>query len=226
MAEPNISVKLSQAEALVLFDWLARFNKTGRSDIEDQAEQRVLWDLEAMLEAVLVEPLESSYDDLLAAARAKVRDREGWWGRTAVLVAGFQMRAAIEMRIEEFLASDDPALEWLRDAVREHGFLPLYAGWLSTLGLRPDGSFVRWDQEHDPETLKTLSSAYLQRLAICQGSRKYPELQPLVPQRPASAETCEVCAGAGALPDLSQMICHCGGAGWIIPNEDTGPPTG
>lgn len=75
MAEPKISVELSRAEALVLFEWVARFNKTRRSDFEDQAEERVLWDLEAMLEAVLVEPLESKYDDLLASARAKVRDR-------------------------------------------------------------------------------------------------------------------------------------------------------
>lgn len=76
MSEPNISVELSRAEALVLFEWLSRFNKTSRSDFDDQAEQRVLWDLEAMLEAILVEPLESRYDDLLAAARARVRDRE------------------------------------------------------------------------------------------------------------------------------------------------------
>jgi hypothetical protein len=76
MSEPNISVELRRAEALVLFEWLSPFNTTGRSDVEDQAEQRVLWDLEAMLEAILVEPLESRYDDVLAAARARVRDRE------------------------------------------------------------------------------------------------------------------------------------------------------
>lgn len=76
MSDPDISVTLSRAEALVLFEWLARFNKTCRSDFEDQAEQRVLWDLEAMLEATLVEPLDSRYADLLAAARARVRDRE------------------------------------------------------------------------------------------------------------------------------------------------------
>lgn len=136
------------------------------------------------------------------------------------------IRSAVEKRIGEFLASDDPALQWLRDAVREHGFLPLYAGWLSTLGLFPDGSFVRWDQEDDPQAIKKLSNAYLQRLAICQGARKYPELAALIPQRPASAETCSVCGGAGQLRGLPQMICHCGGVGWTIQDEDTGAATG
>lgn len=76
MSEPTIRVELSAAEALVLFEWVARFNRTSRSDFEDQAEQRVLWDLEAMLEAVLVEPLASTYEGLLALARARVRDRD------------------------------------------------------------------------------------------------------------------------------------------------------
>jgi hypothetical protein len=76
MSEPTIRVELSAAEALVLFEWVARFNKTRRADFEDGAEERVLWDLEAMLEAVLVEPLASTYDDLLALARAQVRDRD------------------------------------------------------------------------------------------------------------------------------------------------------
>lgn len=137
-----------------------------------------------------------------------------------------ETRSAVEKRIEEFLASDDPAFRWLREAVREHRFLPLYAGWLSALGLGPDGSFVRWDQEDDPRRVKKLSNAYLQRLAICQGARKYPELAVLIPQRPASAETCTACGGAGELRGLPQMICHCGGIGWIIPNEDEGAPTG
>ena len=51
----------------------SRFNN-GSSDFEDQAEQRVLWDLEAMLEKALVAPLRADYADLLATARERVRD--------------------------------------------------------------------------------------------------------------------------------------------------------
>jgi hypothetical protein len=73
----NISLELTDAEALVLFDWLARFNASDAHPFEDQAEQRVLWDLAAMLESRLVAPLSPDYKRLLSDARAAVRDREG-----------------------------------------------------------------------------------------------------------------------------------------------------
>jgi hypothetical protein len=74
MANNTVDLKLSGEHALVLFEWLSRFNKVGDAKFEDQAEQRVLWDLEAMLESILVEPLDPRYDALLADARAKTRD--------------------------------------------------------------------------------------------------------------------------------------------------------
>ena len=74
MADEKIRLELSREEALVFFAWLTRFNKAEGTPFEDQAEQRVLWDIEAMLESILVEPLDSRYDELLAQARTKVRD--------------------------------------------------------------------------------------------------------------------------------------------------------
>ncbi|MBU1444650.1 MAG: hypothetical protein KJ938_07500 [Actinobacteria bacterium] len=73
--EADVTLVLNGDEALVLFEWLARFNN-GSSDFEDQAEQRVLWDLEAMLEKALVAPLRADYADLLATARERVRDND------------------------------------------------------------------------------------------------------------------------------------------------------
>ncbi|MBI3073488.1 MAG: hypothetical protein HYY84_15360 [Deltaproteobacteria bacterium] len=73
MDEP-VSLKLSKDEALVLFAWIARFNKREDERFADQAEQRVLWDIEAMLESTLVEPLDPAYDRLLSEARSRVRD--------------------------------------------------------------------------------------------------------------------------------------------------------
>lgn len=74
----EISIVLSGDQALVLFEWLAR---TGAADVpaafEDQAEQRVLWDLESALEGLLTEPLGEDYRELVAAARARLRDSEG-----------------------------------------------------------------------------------------------------------------------------------------------------
>ena len=136
------------------------------------------------------------------------------------------MRSAIGRRIQEYLASEDPAVDWVRAAVREHEFLPLYVGWLSTLGIRPNGSWVRWDHEDDPTPIKPLANLFLQRMALCEGTKKYPELSVLLPPRPESAHTCEVCGGTGDVRGHPKMICQCGGIGWVIPGEDTGAGIG
>ena len=73
MADP-VSFTLSRDEAIVLLDWLRRFNSVTGHGFEDQAEQRVLWNLESSLEALLAEPFKADYDKLLAAARSRVRD--------------------------------------------------------------------------------------------------------------------------------------------------------
>ena len=62
MAQDAVWITLSQAEALVLFEFLSRYNRTDTFDIVDQAEQRVLWDLCSQLERVLVDPLAPDYD--------------------------------------------------------------------------------------------------------------------------------------------------------------------
>lgn len=75
MPEAAVTLHLTGDEALVLFDWIRRFNESGDGTLHDQAEQRVLWDIEAMLEKSLVAPF-GSYIDLLAQARDRVRDSE------------------------------------------------------------------------------------------------------------------------------------------------------
>jgi hypothetical protein len=48
VVDDDILITLSQDQALVLFDWLARTGTRDQpAEFEDQAEQRVLWDLEA-----------------------------------------------------------------------------------------------------------------------------------------------------------------------------------
>jgi hypothetical protein len=70
----GISLELTRMEALVFFAFLRRYSERERLAIEDQAEQRVLWDLCAMLEGELTEPLSPDYGKLLAQARDSVRD--------------------------------------------------------------------------------------------------------------------------------------------------------
>jgi len=73
-AELKTVLVLSRDEALVFFEWLTRFNAEPGKVFEDQAEQRVLWNLEAILESTLSEPFEPAYDSRLAAARSRLRD--------------------------------------------------------------------------------------------------------------------------------------------------------
>lgn len=73
----RVILELSQDQALVLSDWITRFNSRDHNEFEDQAEEMVLWDIEAMLESKLVAPFESGYTELLEAARRRVRDTDG-----------------------------------------------------------------------------------------------------------------------------------------------------
>ena len=74
MEQRKVTLELSREQALVFFEWLSKFNATQSRRFEDQAEERVLWDIESMLESTLVEPFDARYEELLAKARAAVRD--------------------------------------------------------------------------------------------------------------------------------------------------------
>ena len=75
--DKSLNLTISKDEALVLFDFLARFNETEQSDVfEDQAEQKTLWVLEGQLEKQLVEPFKLDYKDIIKDARNKIRDEE------------------------------------------------------------------------------------------------------------------------------------------------------
>lgn len=73
----EVSLKLSNDEALVLLEWLSSLNeKEDFSLFQDQAEQRVLFDLEAQLEKIISGTFEENYADILSKARQRVRDKE------------------------------------------------------------------------------------------------------------------------------------------------------
>lgn len=73
----KILLQLSDDEALVLLNWLFRFNESDNNTFfEDQAEQRVLWDMESVLEKVVSATFENNYQEILSKARQKIRDEE------------------------------------------------------------------------------------------------------------------------------------------------------
>ena len=72
-SESGVSLSFSRAEALVLFEFLSRSSEQKSLEIRDQAEQRVLWDVQAELEGLLAEPLSKDYDVHFKKAREEVR---------------------------------------------------------------------------------------------------------------------------------------------------------
>jgi len=68
----EVVLALSPAEALVLYDWLHRFNN-GTSDQERlSGENRVLWDMECLLEKALAVPFRADYASEVSKARSIV----------------------------------------------------------------------------------------------------------------------------------------------------------
>jgi len=71
----RISIDLSEDAAVVFFDFLTRFSNSGSLEIQDQAEERVLWYLQCELETRDLKPDEPDGKKAIAAARQKVRDK-------------------------------------------------------------------------------------------------------------------------------------------------------
>jgi hypothetical protein len=75
MADEKINIELSKDEGHVLFEFLSRFSNNEELRIVDQSEERVLWNVQAELEKLLIDPFQADYQDLLLGARERVRDR-------------------------------------------------------------------------------------------------------------------------------------------------------
>jgi hypothetical protein len=71
MPDDEICIRFSRAEALVLFEWLARVDDAKAAPIEHPAEQKVLWLLEGQLEKQ-VPVFASNYKQLVEDARTIV----------------------------------------------------------------------------------------------------------------------------------------------------------
>lgn len=72
--QSQVQITLTADEALVLFEFLQRFSETGKLEIEDQAEERVLWNLCCLLESQVFDVLPTDYVTALQQARDRLRD--------------------------------------------------------------------------------------------------------------------------------------------------------
>jgi hypothetical protein len=69
----EVTVTLSNDEALVLFDLLHRWEDANTIDpVLLPGEQAALWNLSCALERVLVEPFAHNYSDLISDARVRL----------------------------------------------------------------------------------------------------------------------------------------------------------
>ena len=70
-SEP-VQIRLSQSEALVLFEWLAKLDENGGDSTTDEAEQQVLWNVEGQLESILTEVIAEDYRERVTDAKKTI----------------------------------------------------------------------------------------------------------------------------------------------------------
>lgn len=71
-----VNISLNPDEALVFFDWLYRFNQKPVADFQCESEQRILWDIEAVLEKQIAAVFSENYSEILAKARQKIKTQQ------------------------------------------------------------------------------------------------------------------------------------------------------
>ncbi len=70
--DKQVRLVLTEMEALVLFEWLARVNTEESAPSIHPAEQKVLWILETLLEKELVQPFLDDYMERVEKAREEI----------------------------------------------------------------------------------------------------------------------------------------------------------
>jgi hypothetical protein len=128
--------------------------------------------------------------------------------------------AYIAARVGSFASEASADWMWQNTFVQQFAALPLFLGWSETLGIRADGSLVRWSTEGEYKGARPVDRQVDVNLALINGSRRYPRLVRLIPRPPSEANVCAQCHGTGrvAVSD-DPLVCACGGAGWVLPGE-------
>ena len=75
METNEVEIKLSKDEAIVLFEFLSRFSDSDELKIIHQSEERALWNLTCIFESALSEPFRKDYENILWAARERLKDK-------------------------------------------------------------------------------------------------------------------------------------------------------
>jgi hypothetical protein len=127
-----------------------------------------------------------------------------------------EQTAYIVERIERFHEECEERLNFIAPYLRKHQFLPVTYNFGEAFGILPDGSAGRllYDVGHESE-VQRIDSFLLAMGILTTAARQHPALKSMLPQRPQSATTCEFCKGDGYSPTYPNLICQCGGLGWV-----------
>jgi len=128
----------------------------------------------------------------------------------------------------------------IEQAAIELGALPLLYTWGGLYAIDRNVRVWRifWrDNDNIPRSPEVVTDVRSWVWAVSEGSRRYPEIQQLLPSRPAEAPDCSECQGVGisrdcqllraqplaTLPEFMRKLAdgdpwlcpHCGGLGWV-----------
>ena len=134
----------------------------------------------------------------------------------------------VETALSQFLAESSPDYLGLRQLAADLHALPLYCGWFRCFAIRASGEIISFDIDppsdiQPPGDIRVVDHPLTRNMALCQGAKKYPAFQVLVPNKPPDAVECSYCAGKGVLPEPNtNWMCSCGGLGWLLPDAVPG----
>lgn len=120
------------------------------------------------------------------------------------------------------------SIEW-EGAFRERGLLPVWADWVGAFGLTPDHDvvYIEHGGRADPQPV---AEPHLRHVTLFNASRRYPDLARLAPERAPEDPTCPSCGGTGVVRQLDgrpapdNIVCFCGGMGWLPAGYDAVRP--
>ncbi|MDX2043859.1 MAG: hypothetical protein SF097_21770 [Acidobacteriota bacterium] len=124
-------------------------------------------------------------------------------------------------KLKEVCGESLPDPNGVNGVCRELGLLPLMFDMSGCYAIRANGEIVSFLYD-DKRDLRLETDPRILNIALFQGSKKYPELNVLIPSKPDDAVECPHCDGTGnekwsAKHGLDFIVCYCGGLGWLPP---------
>jgi hypothetical protein len=119
-------------------------------------------------------------------------------------------------------------VQW-EQAFHDRSLVPVWADWVGGFGLTA-GHEVVFIQHVSGAAPEAVEEPHLRNVTLFQASRRYPELAALAPERLPGDPTCPSCGGTGVFrrpdgrPLAENVVCFCGGMGWLPAGYDAASP--